>query len=91
MWVHSWGCWFRVGGGACIWGSVLEATATKVVGRGWGLGSLWGFFVGTIFSMLCLFFGLFFLRRMVFLLVGVRLWERGLGAVVAALEWCFGD
>ena len=45
MWVHSWGCWFRVGGVACIRGSVLEATATKVVGLGSGLGSLWGFFV----------------------------------------------
>ena len=52
MWVHSWGCWFRVGGGACIRGSVLGSTANKVVGRGSGFGSLWGFFVGTIFSML---------------------------------------
>ena len=93
MW-DSCGCWFRVGGGACIRGSVLASTATKVVGLGSGLGSLWGFFVGTIFSLLCLFLGLFlglfFFRRMVFLLEGVRLWERGLGAVVVALVVGFG-
>ncbi len=92
MWVHSWGCWFRVDGGACIRGSVLGSTATKVVGLGSGMGSLLGFFVGAIYSMLCLFLGLFFFRRMVFLLEGVRLWERGLGAVAAAaLVGCFGD
>ncbi len=45
MWVHGWGCWFRVGGGACIRGSVLASTATKVVDLGSGLGSIWGFFV----------------------------------------------
>ncbi len=117
MWVHSWGCWFRVGGGACIRGSVLGSTATKVVVRGSGLGSLLGFFVlsacvvlivmfacvvlpgcccsfgllglvGVI--ILGLFLGLFFFRRMVFLLEGVRLWERGLGAVVVALVGGFG-
>ena len=48
MWVHGWGCWFRVGGVACIRGSVLGATATKVVGLGSGLGSLWGFFVMSV-------------------------------------------
>ncbi len=114
MWVHGWGCWFRVGGGACIRGLVLGSTATKVVGRGSGVGSLLGFFVvsvsvrGCFCGVLCcccsfvllglvwgillgLFLGLFFLSRMIFLLVGVRLWERGLGAVVAALVGDFDD
>ncbi len=53
MWVHSCGCWFRVGGGACIRGSVLASTATKVVDLGSGLGSLWGFFVMCACVFLC--------------------------------------
>ncbi len=100
---------------------VLGSTATKVVVRGSGLGSLWDFFVmSACVACLCcvlvmsacviltgcscsfgllglvgivllgLFLGLFFFRRMVFLLEGVRLWERGLGVVVVAWVGSFG-